>query len=183
VRRLVIVLALLVASNPAHAEKNRKTAQILAGVATGASSALVLSGFLFASDGNPINKPLMYAGLASAAITPSIGQFYAGEYLTIGMAVRVGAAGIATFAITHETESKTCDNATMSGTTCTSFAGAGIALLGVAAIAFIGGMAYDVDDAGAAADRYNLDHGLVVTPTAMATPNGPAPGLSLAGYF
>ena len=66
---------------------------------------------------------------------------------------------------------------------CTTFYGAGIAMLGVAAIAFIGGMAYDVDDAGPAVDRYNVSHGVSITPTALPATNGPAPGLSLAGSF
>lgn len=177
------MLALVLTTGTAHAEKKRQTAQILAGVGTGVSSALILSGFLFADQGNPINKPLMYSGLASAVITPSLGHMYAGQYVTIGMAVRVGAAGFATYALTHETKTGTCDTAQSAGTMCTSFYGAGIAMLGVAAIAFIGGMAYDVDDAASAADRYNASHGVMIAPTALATPHGPAPGLSLAGWF
>jgi hypothetical protein len=177
------VAVLVLASGSAHAEKKRQTAQILAGVGTGVSSALILGGFAFASQGNPINKPLMYSGLASAMITPSLGQFYAGEYVTIGMAVRVAAAGLATYALTHETKTIQCDDASTSGTMCQSFYGAGIAMLGIAGIAFIGGMAYDVGDAAPAADRYNANHGFVVVPTAVSTPTGPAPGVSISGVW
>jgi len=174
---------LVLASGSAHAEKKRETAQILAGVGTGVSSALILGGFAFATQGNPINKPLMYSGLASAMITPSLGQFYAGQYLTIGMAVRVAAAGLATYALTHETKTVACDDSSMSGTMCTGFYGAGIAMLGLAGIAFIGGMAYDVGDAAPAVDRWNTSHGFVVAPAPISTPTGPAPGISVSGIW
>jgi hypothetical protein len=182
-RRLVVVLVVLAAVAPAHAERKRQTAQILSGAGTAVSSTLILSGFLFAKDGYPIDKPLMYSGLVSAAIAPSLGEFYAGQYITYGMAARVLAAGLATYALTHFNETTTCDNATMTGTMCTSIEGAGLALLGVSAIAFIGGMAYDVDDAGPAVDRYNRGHGLVIAPAPMPTPTGPAPGLWIGGTF
>jgi hypothetical protein len=187
VRRLLHVLVLLVllvsASGTARADRSRQTAQILSGAGTGVSSAVILAGFVFASQGNPFNKPLMYTGLASAALTPSLGEIYAGDYVTIGMAVRVAAAGLATYALVNKTETKTCDDAMMSSQQCTNLSGPGIAILGVAAIAFIGGMAYDVGDAGPAVDRYNRSHGVMIAPTALATPTGPAPGLALAGAF
>jgi hypothetical protein len=182
-RRIVLVLAIILAASPAHAERKRQTAQILSGAGVAVSSTLILSGFLFAKDGYPINKPIMYTGLASAVITPSLGEFYAGSYLTYGMAARVLGAGLATYALTNFNQTTTCDNATMAGTMCTNIKGSGLALLGVAAIAFIGGMAYDVDDAGPAVDRYNQSHGVMIAPAAMPTPTGPAPGLFIHGYF
>ncbi len=166
-------------SGSAHAgPRSRTRAQLLSGLGTGISSALVLSGFVFASDGNPVNKPLLYSGLATAAFAPSLGEWYAGQYLTIGLAVRVGAAGIATFAIEHEQESVNCQTTGQTG--CTSIAGAGLALLGLAGIAFIGGMAYDVDDASDAVDRYNTRHGFGVAPIII---QGNAPGVLFGGYF
>jgi len=56
-------------------------------------------------------------------------------------------------------------------------------MLGIAGIAFIGGMAYDVGDAAPAVDRYNASHGFVVVPTAVSTPTGPAPGVSVSGVW
>jgi hypothetical protein len=47
-------------------------------------------------------------------------------------------------------------------------------------------MAYDVQDAGNAADRWNVRHGFTATivPTVMMAPNGQTvPGLALGGYF
>jgi heme A synthase len=186
VRRLVIVFAILVTASSAHAEpqqRHRKTAQIFSGVGTGVSSALILSGFLFAPVGQTFERPLMYTGLATAVITPSLGEFYAGQYLTYGMAARVLGAGLATFALTNETKTQTCDGATMSSQQCTTLLGGGLALLGVAAIAFVGGMAYDVADAPSAVDTWNQSHGFMLEPTAIVTPTGTTTGVALSGYF
>ncbi len=158
--------------------RSRKIAQLLSGTGTGVSSALILSGFVFASDGNPINKPLLYAGLGAAAITPSLGEWYSGEYLTIGMAARVLGAGIATYAVENQQEPVNCQTTGQTG--CTSMKGAGLALLGLAGIAFIGGMAYDVGDSADSADRYNARHGFAVAPVIMP---GNAPGVLLGGTF
>jgi hypothetical protein len=187
VRRLTIVCILCI-SLVAHADgkKSRTTAQALSGGGTALASVLVLAGFLAAPSGEEFEKPVLYTGIATAAILPSLGEVYAGEYLTYGMAARVFAAGIATVALTTQMKTETCDDATMSNQQCTKLQGAGFALLGVAAIAFVGGMAYDVQDAGDAADRWNVRHGFTATivPTAMLAPNGQTvPGLALAARF
>src|SRR5512141_1443046 len=105
--RFALICAVAVAAGrPAHAEgpKSEQTAEILSGVGTGVSSALILAGFLDENADQPFNKPLMYTGLATAAFTPSLGQFYAGEDVTIGMAVRAVGVGIATYGLTHYTK-------------------------------------------------------------------------------
>jgi hypothetical protein len=185
VRSVVVVSVVLAAGVPAHAEspKSEQTAFILAGTGTGVSSALILAGFLGGDSSYPFNQPLMYAGLASAAITPSLGQFYAGEYLTIGMAARVVGVGLATYGLTHYTHTTTCDTAHMAGTVCKSLGSEAIPFLGLAAIAFVGGMAYDVGDADDAARRWNARHGFVIAPSIVPSASGPAPGLSIAGQF
>jgi len=184
--RLATVCALIgmaTGSARAEGEKSEQTAMILSGVGTGVSSALIFAAFLDENADQPFNKPLMYTGLATAAITPSLGQFYAGEYITIGMAARVVGAGIATYGLTHYTKTGTCDNATMSGSMCKTLDSGAYPLLGLAAIAFVGGMAYDVGDAAPAVKRWNEHHGFAITPTVVPATTGPAPGLSLAGQF
>jgi hypothetical protein len=186
-RRLAIVCILVIAT-AAHADgkKSRTVAQALSGGGTAAASVLVLAGFLAAPSGEEFNKPLLYTGIATAAIFPSFGEFYSGEYLTYGMAARVFAAGLATIALTTQMKTETCTDATTSTQQCTSLQGAGYALMGIAAIAFVGGMAYDVQDAGDAVDRWNTQHGFTATivPTAMIAPNGATvPGVALGGRF
>lgn len=182
---LSVLAAAGLASPGAHAEgrKSEQTAQIMAGVGTGVSSALILAGFLAGDSSQPFNKPLMYTGLAGAAITPSLGQFYAGEYVTIGMAARVVGAGLATYGLTHYTKITACDDAHVSGTMCKSIDSGAYPLLGLAAIAFVGGMAYDVGDAGPAVQRWNQRHGFQIAPSIVPGPYGPAAGLTVIGQF
>jgi len=176
-------LVLVLACATARAEKRRETAQLLSGGGAGVSSALVLAGFMLASNGEVVNQPLFYAGLGSSLVTPALGEWYAGEWFTPGMAIRIAAGGLATFALRHEQTTVTCDTATSSDQKCNQLTGGGIALLGVAAIAYVGGVWYDALDAGDAVDRYNQRHGFTVTPTVVPGPAGAAPGVSLAGYF
>jgi hypothetical protein len=179
------VMVVAAAVRPAHADgpKSEQTAQIMAGVGTGVSSALILGAFLDVNADQPFNKPMMYTGLATAAITPSLGQFYAGEYVTIGMAARVVGAGIATYALTHYTKIATCDDAKVAGSMCKVLDSGAFPFLGLAAIAFVGGMAYDVGDAGPAVQRWNQRHGFQIAPSIVPGPNGPAAGLTVIGQF
>ncbi len=171
----------------AHADdtkpKSEQTAQIMAGVGTGVSGGLILAGFLAGDSSYPFNRPLMYIGLASAMITPSLGQFYAGEYITIGMAARAVGVGIATYGLTHYTQSVACDPGHAANDTCRHLDSGAIPFLGLAAIAFVGGMAYDVADASSAVQRWNDHHGFMVAPTVVPATDGPAPGLSVVGQF
>jgi hypothetical protein len=184
VRSLVILLVLLV-TTPARADgpKSEQTAQLAAGLGTGVSGGLILAGFLAGDSSYPYNKPLMYTGLASALITPSLGQIYAGEYITIGMAARVLGVGIGTYGLTHYTEVTPCDGSHPMTDTCRHIDSGAIPFLGLAAIAFVGGMAYDVADAGSAVQRWNEHHGFMVAPTVVPATDGPAPGLSFVGQW
>ena len=187
VRRLVLVVVLVfaIAGGVARADapKSKTTALVLSGVGTGVASLLVLGGFLLAPDGKDFNTPLLYTGIGAATVAPSLGEWYAGVPLSYGMAARVFGAGLATVALTTQMKTTTCDTATSSMQTCTSLQGAGYALMGLAAIAFVGGMAYDVDDAPDAVDRWNAVHVTGFVPIVLATPSGTATGLGLAGYF
>jgi hypothetical protein len=185
VRRFVLVLVLVVATGSARADAPRSPTAALAasGIGTAVASGLVLAGFFTAPTGQDFNLPVMYAGLGVAAVAPSLGEFYAGVPLTYGLAARVFGAGLATVALTTQMKTVTCDDATMATQTCTNMQGAGYALMGLAAIAFIGGMAYDVSDAPDAVDRWNAKWFPTVTPVVLATPAGTMPGVGLSGYF
>src|SRR5690348_16331954 len=98
-RRVAALLAAILPCAVAHADKSRTTAEALSGVGVGVSSALVLTSFLTGDTYHPVNEPMLYVGLASSIVTPSLGEWYAGEWLTPGMAVRVAAVGLATFAV------------------------------------------------------------------------------------
>lgn len=171
-----LALGLGLASATARADKSPETAKYLSGGASAVSGAVLLYAFLEPPLGEPFNKPVMYTGLVLATITPSLGEFYAGEYLTPGMGIRIAAAGLATYALQTQTEKVTCDTASSySDPKCTSLKGAGMALIGVAAIGFVGGMWYDSLDAGDAVERWRRRHNFAVTPT----PNG----IALGGTF
>jgi hypothetical protein len=178
-RRLALVAVLLVGA-PAFAEKDRQTAQILSGAGAGLSTALVLASF--AAPGDDIaNRPLLYTGIATSLVTPSLGEWYAGQYLTWGMGIRAAAAGLGVYAVATQNETITCDIA--SPTKCKRLTGDGIALLGIAAIAYIGGAWWDIADAPDAVDNWNSAHGILV-PTVLPTPSGGvAPGLYFSLTF
>lgn len=180
-----IVLCALLASTPAAAgPKDPNTARLLSGTASAVSGGVVMVGFLAAQDSRPFNLPVLYSGLGLLAITPSLGQFYSGQYLTIGMGVRAAAAGFAIYTLETQTSLAKCDLALPSDPPeCEIFVEKAYPLLGIAAIAFIGGVWYDVLDAKDAAERHNQRHGITVTPTAMSGPRGLAPGLAVGGYF
>lgn len=183
-RFLSVVVVLVFCATANAAPKDRNTAKIMSGTAAGVSGAVTLAGFLTTPEGEAFNEPVLYTGLGMLAITPSLGEFYSGQYLTIGMGIRAAAAGLALYTLNTQTKAVICDEV---GAThdlaCKSFTENAYPLLGVSAIAFIGGVWYDVLDAGDAADRYNREHGLTVAPTTMQGPQGLAPGLVVSGQF
>jgi hypothetical protein len=171
-----VALVVLLACATAHADdKSPETAKYLSGGGAAVSGAVLLAAFLDPPLGEPYNAPLLYTGLATAVITPSLGEFYAGEWFTPGMAVRIAAASIAVFAVHNEQTTVTCDSGEPPGTTCKQLKGAGIALVGLAAIGFVGGMWYDALDAGDAVTRWRARHGTYVAPTTS--------GVALGGSF
>lgn len=183
-RRVLVPLVLVLACASARAEpKSRRTAELLSGVGASVSGAVVIAGFVTAPDSKRINPLVMYTGIGLLFVTPSLGELYAGEYLTIGMGVRALAAGLAVYTLETQTTLATCDSALSSTEPpCEIFTEAAYPLLGIAAIGFIGGVWYDALDAGDAVDRWNRRHGLSVTP-GVPTASGPAPGLTLSGRF
>jgi hypothetical protein len=178
-------LCALLLSATAHADaKDPRTAKILSGTAAAVSGAVVVSGFVTAKDGAPFNYPVLYTGIGLLAITPSLGEFYAGQYLTIGMGVRVAGAGIAIYTLENFTRLAKCPLAPPSDPPeCEILEENAYPLLGIAAITFIGGVWYDVLDAGDAAERYNKKHGFTIVPAVVPGPHGPTPGVLVGGTF
>ena len=183
--RLPTVAAVVLAlSATAHAgPKDPETARLASGIASAGAGAVTLGGFVFAPDSKPFNKPLLYTGVGMLFVGPSAGEFYSGQYLTIGMGIRAAAAGLAVWTLQNETKVVTCDDASNSDQKCEGFTDIAAPILGVAAIMFIGGVWYDVLDARDSAERYNRRHGFSLAPTALAAPHGTVPGLAFGGSF
>ena len=179
-RRAVVLLVMLcAAATPAAAEKKRKTAIALTATGVGVSSGLVVASF-FINGGDTrgeVHRPTFYAGLGTSIVTPSLGQWYAGKYLTVGMAVRAGGALLAAYGSSLK-QDKRCGDGPDPDRNCPQISGNGYTVLSIAAIAYIGGMAYDVIDTPDAVAEHNRTH-VMLTPTA-----GPhTAGLALVGSF
>jgi hypothetical protein len=179
-RACVLIAALGVVSSTAHAddEKSPNVALALSGVGAGVSSAMIVSSFIFAPSYGDINVPLLEIGLGTSLITPSLGELYAHDWLSWGMGVRAGAAALAAVAVATQEKSAPCEVDTTQ--TCKTLQGGGLVLIGLAAIAYIGGTAWDVSDAGDSAVRYNHRlNGLAIAPMSV---HGGA-GLAIGGTF
>jgi hypothetical protein len=174
-RALVIAVGLLLVSSPAHAEKKKKTALALTGVGTGVSGGLILASFLVHPQDLEVNKPLLYTGLGTSIVTPSLGHFYAGKFFTVGMGIRAAAAGLAAYGVSQN-QDQPCD--VDPNQNCPTLTGTGFTVLALAAIAYIGGVAYDVRTTPDSVERYNKFHAQLV-PT--VTRGGG--GLALGGRF
>ena len=181
-RRLAPFVVLVLLAGPARAEKSRAVAQYLSAGGAAASSVLVLGALLGAPQGEIANEPLLYTGLATSVITPSIGEWYAGQWWTWGMAVRAAAAAFGITALATQQETVACEDSSAYGQTCHELTGPGLALAGVAAIAYIGGVAYDVITAPDAVDHYNSSH-FMVTPAVLPSPSGAVPGVYFSATY
>ena len=180
---LVGLISTLGVATPAGAgPRSKATAQLLSGAGVGASSALFLSAFLLPPDNADVNMPLLYAGLATGVVTPALGHAYIGDYLTVGMGIRAAAAALATYAVLEFRINVRCPTVKFD-VSCTSLEHEAIGLLGLAAIAFVGGAAYDLKELPGAVHRYNVDHGYATTPILLPASGGPVPGLGVVGYF
>jgi hypothetical protein len=176
--RYLLVVALLLASTSARAEKSETTAKALAGTGTGVAGALVLSSFLIHPQNEDVSQPLLYSGLGLGMVAPSFGHWYAGHWLTWGMAIRTAAAAITVYGVSLK-HPQACDDALPGEVKmCESVTAKGLTLISLAAIAYIGGVAYDVRNTPDAVERYNKFHASLV-PTAM--PHGG--GVAITGQF
>lgn len=175
---IVTMLLLGAVAAPARADKSETTSVALAATGTGVSSAMVLAAFLIHPESGDVNQPLLIGGIVSSVITPSLGHLYSNQWLTIGMGIRGIAGALALYGLSSK-QDQPC--ATRPNENCPEVTGTGLTLISLAAIAYIGGVAYDVRDARPAARRYNLRHagGAALAPTAF--PHGG--GLTVVGRF
>jgi len=179
-RAALLILALLVPT-AAHAErKDLTTAQAASGIGTGASAALFLAAFAFAPDREEVSRPLLFAALGTSVLTPALGHWYAGRYLTPGMGIRAAAALASTWGVLHYTQTVRCN--TFEFMECQGLKGEALVVLGLSAIAFVGGAAYDFKTLRDSVDDYNAR--LAITPMIMPASSGPpGAGLVLSGLF
>jgi hypothetical protein len=120
---------------------------------------------------NDPGDTLAYAGLIGSTIGPSIGHWYAGEPLTIGMALRAG--GVALF-LTHPP--KLCFGFDDS---CQSNSGEFM----LAGVLYLTGTVVDLATAGRAARAWNNEHHLALAPTRIGSGPQATTGLGLSGTF
>jgi hypothetical protein len=139
------------ASSSPPGEKDPKTALVISGIGTGASAALVLASVVVVADSGTVHRPTFFVGVGTSLVTPSLGHWYAGEWLTVGMGVRAGAALLAVLGAT-QTRDDRCDVDPTE--ICPTLTNAGFTLLGLAGIAYVAGVAYDVVDAPDAVERH-----------------------------
>jgi hypothetical protein len=183
-KRLFISLAILVAlTGTAAAEKSLRTARIAAGVGTGVSSVLFISAFFIGEKNGDVNMPMLYTGLGSGVITPSLGEFYAGKYVTIGMGLRVAAGLIAAYGVTHYDQEVRCNN-TVEYQTCKNLGQSAYLFVGLAGIIFVGGAAYDIQELPDVIDDANGKPSIAFAPTLLPTASGDSAfGFAAMGRF
>jgi len=150
--------------------KSPDTALMLSLGGTAASAALVLAGGA-SNDGG-----LVAAGLLSSLVTPSLGEWYAGKPLTLGMGVRVASAAAEMYGLA---EAFSCWDSCSSGDNNT----AGVLIIG-GLVGYAAGTIYDIADAPSSAREYNRAHAWHITPAMMRTPSGNTQlGVGIGGSF
>ena len=180
-KKLVIVL-LLVSSVATAKPRKLRTAYTLSGVGTGVSLALTVGAFALPPHSGDIYMPMLWTGLGTGVLTPSLGNFYAGKYLTIGMGVRVAAGGFAAYVAATQRQESQCRDSSVPKT-CEDITNTGITLLGIAGIVFVGGAAYDFKTLPDDIDEYNAKHGFRWSPTVTPAPSGQGAVLGIGGEF
>jgi hypothetical protein len=128
--------------------------------------------------------PLLYAGLGSGVVTPSLGEFYVGKYLTVGMGLRVAAGLIATYGVLGHDQEVRCNN-TVEFQTCKNLGQNAYLLVGLAGIIFVGGAAWDIQSLPDHVDEHNKsERNVALAPTLLPTSSGDSAfGLAAMGTF
>jgi hypothetical protein len=180
--RLAVVLVLLTA-RLASAESSDEAKSPGVGLAlsaggTAVSIGLIAGGLATAEHYRDQGYTIAAVGLASTLVTPSLGEWYAGKYLTAGLGLRFAgvaatAIGVANLRICFDQCSGQDGNNAVAGTAI---------VLGLAAYA--SGMLLDIAWAPSTVRESNARHLLVITPSIVTSPSGAAVyGLGLGGSF
>jgi len=156
--------SLLSLGHTAHADRNPK-------VATGLSIAGSVAGPVMMWAGIESDQGgLVLAGAGTVVLGPSLGEWYSGKPVTIGMGLR--AAGSVAFL-------KGAIDTICFDDPCTATSGSDTALMALGGAALVGGTLYDIFDAAPSARSWNAEHHIEVAPTMVKG----APGLAVAGEF
>jgi hypothetical protein len=122
------------------------------------------------------NGELAVAGALSSLITPSLGEWYAGQYMTWGMGLRAAGLVSMTAGAVDSFCWDNCDQNKVSQ---------GRTLLTLGMIGYIGGALVDIAGAPHAARSYNEAHAshLSFAPTALRSGSTTAYGVGVGGSF
>jgi hypothetical protein len=182
VKKLIVTLVLVASLATAQARpRKHSTAYAISGIGTGVSVALFTGAFFFPKENHDLNAPLLWAGIGTSVITPSLGNFYADHWLNIGMGVRLVAGGAAAYVAATMRQDHQCP--TTEAKTCTELTDNGMIALGVIAIVYIGGGAYDFKVLGEQVDAYNAKHPFQWAPVITPSPSGAGAVLGVGGTF
>lgn len=181
---LVVALSGLLAARTSHADppapRDESTAIALSTLGVLASGGLIAAAFAVPRGHNDLQGTLATAGLTSTLVTPSLGHWYAGSYLTTGLTLRLagiafGAVGISQLGICFDDSGCHANNE-----------GAGT-LLAIGGATYITGILWDLATARSAARRYNREHApamrAAITPTLARDGHATSYGLAIAGQF
>lgn len=160
-RALAAFAALVLAAPVARAEERKDESTAFALSATGT----LISTVLLAQAAHTQSDGYFHAAALGLAIAPSLGHWYAGEYLSGGMVARAGGAALVVIGSQIDGCEDACD--------------AGMALMMGGAATFVAGVLWDVATAPKAARSWNKRHEISITPS-LTSDGG---GLSLGGSF
>jgi len=167
---IVLVMTRVALADGDGAVRSRNTALGLAIGGSIVSIGMFAIGAVAADTNDPHSGRI---AMAASILPPSLGEWYGGKYLTLGLGLR--AAGMATMAV--GIAFLTCvDGACNSNLP--------LALVAVGASAIVAGYVYDIATARCTVDAFNARHRRVgLAPTVITRPSGPVMGLGLAGAF
>jgi len=178
----LIIAMLLVSSIAAAKPRKLQTAYAASGIGTGVSVALIAGAFAFPPHSGDVYYPMLWTGLGTSVITPSLGNWYAGKWLTVGMGIRVATSAFAAYVVATKRQDHQCPDSSVPKT-CTEITNTGITMLGIAGLVFVGGAAFDFhsipDDVG----EYNRKHAFRWAPVLTPSPTGNGALLGIGGEF
>ena len=111
------------------------------------------------------------ASLVGMELGPSLGHWYAGDYLTAGLGLRAGGTALVIAGLSQAFD---CN-----GDSCRS---SGTAPAAFGAALFASGVVYDIATAGHAANAWNTEH-LQLAPTMISSAGHATVGVGLGGSF
>lgn len=162
---LVVLLSRVAAADEPVELKNEKTAIGLSVAGTALSAGFWAYGHQTRNDG------LLAAGLLTSLFTPSLGHWYAGDALTVGLGIRAASAAVFVMGVSEAARDDTRSDAG--------------ALIGMGLLGYATGILYDIATAPRAARTYNERHRVAATfaPAVLTPPSGPVIGVGLGGRF